>query len=397
MILSNYFFDTNILSENSKNKLHKLKIDFNENYVVNSNLKKLLDKMITSSVVELNVSAAASPGAPYFKKLFIDFDKSFNNVIDSKFISDVIKMDLAYSINLKIFDDVIKINFLLNSLEDSIGYIAPILHSLHTFCHAFTYSYHGLVINICLDNNYRDVEWNMDMPEVFDYLHKKSKAFNVSGVTQKLDRIINLTKKEEIIKLLYHEMIHFIGLDHELVGINMNFGWRTVSLNVSEAYTEFMAIILYSAYISIHLSSIFKLNIIDTYQKMLLTETKYSIYLTSNILKFYGYDENTINDFFNSMRSKNDLVANNKNYSPIFIWEYVILRTQLLLNVDHISDLFFRPILEPWRIDSATKNKILDLMRITDQTIEMIKFNMVHYEPIKNVSYAAIDLNWNLV
>ena len=61
---------------------------------------------------------------------------------------------------------------------------------------------------------------------------------------------------------------------------------------------------------------------------MIFVEKQYSIYLSSSILKLYGYNENNFTYFFKGIGEK--------KYCPILIWEYIILRTQLLLNLDKI-------------------------------------------------------------
>lgn len=374
------------LSDNSKTKLEQ--IDYNKTFNLNHNLKELLGKMIESSMIDLNVSPDISD-IQNIKNIFIDFDKEFNKTSESKFISDIKKMNLLYAVKLYIFNDVIKINFLVINLEESIGYISSVLHALHTFCYTFPYSYNHLTINISLDDNYRDVEWHTKIPEIFDLLRKKSAAFNVSGVTQRNKKIINLTKKEEIIKLMYHEMIHFIGLDHELINMTSNFQWAIESpgLNFSEAYTEFLSVILYSAYNSIQLGSISPINIEELYGKILSIEIFYSAYLTCNILKFYGYNNKTFINFFRGIGKKNS--------APIYIWEYVILRTQLLLNLEKVASLIGGKNM--WRINSKTNTEIIDLMKIDDNMIEILAYYFTNTTPIKNISYTLISLKWNIV
>ena len=380
-------FDVDFLSKTSKTKLQQIKLDHNKNLPLNINLKKLLDQMMVSFSTDIDVSLNKYPNCQSLKNLFIKFNESYNGVSSSKFIADVKQMESCYTAKLKVLNDIITINFLVDKLSSSSGYIASTLHAIHTFCYTFPYHYHALVINICLDDNKRDVDWSMNVPKVFDYLRMQSAAFNVSGVTDKKDKVINLTKKEEIIKLLYHEMVHFIGLDYELINISINFGWATkpAVLNISEAYTEFMSILLYAAYQSIHLASLKKSNVYDTYARILFLETNYSVYLTSNILKFFGYDENTFRDFFKGIGKKQQ--------SPIYIWEYVIVRTQLLLNLDKVADLVGGN--DEWRIDYSKVTAIVDLMKVNNEMINRIQYDMINTKPINNISYTIIDLDWN--
>jgi hypothetical protein len=91
-----------------------------------------------------------------------------------------------------------------------------------------------------------------------------SGAMNVSGVTQRSSKQIILTKSEEIIKLLYHEMVHYIGLEQFLqTSTKYDFALTNKNLNLAEAYAELMAIILYCAYLTIHFLGIQKINMYD--------------------------------------------------------------------------------------------------------------------------------------
>lgn len=378
----------NFLTNNSKNKLAIIQIHNGSQQPLNSNLEKLLNNMTIAYFKDIKLDNAIPIDLVDLQNHFIDFDRKFNGdkYLDTKFISDVKKMNLTYSIKMQILKDTIIINLLVNIL--CVKLIASILHALHTFCNMFPYNYDGLTINICLDDNHRDINWQLPRDELFDYVKKKSLAFNVSGVTRRDKRVIDLTKQEEIIKLMYHELVHYIGLDSLLVGQYVNFGFAITkpNVNVSEAYTEFMAILLNSAYISIRLMT--KKNNLncctyDMYKRLISLETKYSIYLTANILKLYGYNHQTFRNFFDGIGQK--------NYSPIYIWEYVILRSQLLINLNKITD----DIVADWRVINS--HKIIDLMRINNKMIDEIQLVMAYTNPIDNLSYTAIELDWNLI
>ena len=122
------------------------------------------------------------------------------------------------------------------------------------------------------------------------------------------------------------------------------------------------------------------------YKKILYLELNYSLYLTANILKFYGYNFKTFKDFFSG--------RGEKKFCPVLIWEYVIIRTQLFLNIDKVLDLVGP---STFIIDQNNKNNIIKLMEIDDNLINKLSILMEMTKPIKNISYTMIDLNWNLI
>lgn len=398
------------LTNSSKNKLNKL-VEINKLgprlTAQNLCVKKLLDKFLATVHSQLDVKPGPMPDINQMKKLFIDFDKKFNagefdnkpdTYIDSKFVTDIKKMDTTFCFRIQIRNSVITVNTL--SQSPCSKYVATIIHALHMFCHTFDYNYNGLTINICLDTNKRDVGWG-PIEKVLADCKSRSTAFNVSGVTQRQNKFIILTKKEEIVKLLYHELVHYIGLDHELVGKNVNFGWAisTPSLNVSEAYTEFVAIVLNAAYVSARLATVLKVDTYGLYINILQLETAHSVYLTAKILCLYGYTDNTVGKFFNG--------DTEKNYSPIYIWEYVVLRTQLMLNlvlvcqlVDRVGGNTYSGV--NWAINNVIVDDIVDVMKVDNKMIELLKYYVqiignTRTGDIVNMSYTVIELDWNLL
>jgi len=381
--------DVSILTDNSKIKFNKFRIDFNNKH--NLYLNNLLDSMTNAFRIEPNIELIKKINIDNLKNIFIEFDTTLNSITNSKFQQDIILMDYAFTFKLIIFNNNIIINFLVSDFDQYYKYIAAILHSLNTFCYLFPYNYNGLTIYISLDKNSRNLgntsQKNSIMNNNFSYFHQNSIAFNVSGVTKKYDNIIILTKSEEIIKLLYHEMIHYIGLDHELLDSQNKFDWdiHDKNLNLSEAYTEFLSIIFYSAYQTIHMVGLKKINKYDLFNKLILAEMHYSLYLSSNILKIYGYNSATCVNFFNG--------DSGKNYCPIPIWEYVLLRTQLFLNIDKLLKL----IGNTWRIDTQNKNSVIELMKTDNNLLNELSTFMEKTQLIKNISYIMIDFDWNLI
>lgn len=309
------------------------------------------------------------------RKVFIDFSKDANNVDKSKFIEDVKKMHNQFKFKINVNNNIITI-YVLFANHEYVNTISIILHALNTFCYLFPFNYDGLNIYVCLDDNKRNLEKvhkfkNLD--EKFEYLKINSLAMNVSGITNRKGKTIILTRIEEIIKLMYHELIHYVELDEKLINQPVNF---------SEAYTEFLSVILCSAYESLFINT----NVYKNFKKNMLMEMSYSCFLSSNIIKFYKYDINNFDDFF----SENKL----KDYAPIALWEYIILRTQLMLNLNSVIELMSKTF---WRVTDKNKNELIKLMTIDSNLKERVKYYLYDNHIDNSLCYKLLNFNWNKI
>ena len=377
------------ITNTSKIKLNHLKLNAIPD--LNPKLQTLLTKMQSAFSANLKIELGNAK-INYINKMFQEFITNILEITKSKFESDINSMDNCIGIKLYIGSDIIQLNFIFDKAElvDYIKYIAVIVHATNTFCHLFPHNYNKLEMNVCLDSNERNIDIPSHIQTVKNkiaYLQAESTAFNVSGVTYPHRRIINLTRREEMIKLLFHELIHFIGLDHVLVQANFKNKWAAKldgGLNLSEAYTEFFSVILYATYESVHLSRLIPEKSDDIFKEILATEINYGIRLTSNILKFYDYDTQTYRNFFDGIGQKIT--------QPILLVEYIFLRTILFLHLDEVLEL----ISADYRIQT---NNLSDLSKIFLDDSELI----TKLEPLminkmdKSVSYLAIDLDWSLV
>jgi hypothetical protein len=340
------------LTLNSKDKLKNL-LPAICSMEIHEMIFKVFNQSISLGYPKLNLKpeSGTSPNLKSLQGLFIDFDRKISDVTDSKFQVDVRQMTKLTNCILIINRSQIKIHILSSKLETNL--ITAILMAINWFGHLFEYDYNGLTINICLDDNKRDIINPHITPQMLDLSKSKSIAFNVSGMTQRSDKLIILTKKEEIIKLLFHELIHFVGLDHVLVGKTYRVKWQITnsSVNISEAYTEFLSIVLHCMWVSVHLGcKIPKTDPQKLFNDLLCIEIEYSGYLSASILKLYGYNGNTYQDFF-KRTSKSD-----PKYSPICTWEYVLLRAILFLQLEQIDQL------STFRLNNYNKDRIIKML-----------------------------------
>jgi hypothetical protein len=351
-------------------------------------LLKLLDNMIIAFQTELKIEPMFT-NIDQLKKEFIDFNNSFNRIYDSSFVRDVQNMDFGLSIKLTLKNkNGVELFFLSNNSNHSKKLISPIIHAVNTFCGLFDYNYDGLQIKICLDDNKRDLtnkyqSWEKNI----EFLKQHSMAFNTSGVTYRDNKLIYVTRKEEIIKLIFHELVHYIKLDDALTSQYFVSNWSVQhdSLKTYEAYAELVSVLLNSAYLSIHLCT--KMNKSDfdnMYLYLLSFEKTYSINLMANILKFYGYDEKTFYNFFNGV--------SNKISSPVPIWEYVFLRSIMFLNLDDLLN----EISQNLKLTPA--NTVLIMKKLNDNDLGNILLKpFKNNKYLSNVSYSIIDIDWTKI
>ena len=370
---------------------HKIKlVDSISNKITDlcPELQVLLETMRVSFASDLHIT----PGFNSIESIHAVFNEFISDILQtdkSKLESDIDKMNDWSSIILHIKSSIIKLNFIFNKeeLPTYIKQIAIVCHATNTFCHLFPFNYDKLQMNICLDQNERsaDVPNHIIIPtDKIIYLQKNSTAFNVSGVTYPKRRIINLTRKEELIKLLFHEMIHFVGLDHVLTQVNFKNNWACGELNLSEAYTEFLSVVIYTCYESIHLSKLIMRSSTSIFKELLSMELNYSIRLTSNILKFYGFDSNTYKNFF---RGTIESIT-----PPILLFEYIFLRTILFLRLDDVMKLVGTNY-------KVQKNNLTNLIKIFSDDTELVQKleSDMRGKMDLSVSYLAVDLDWSLI
>ena len=378
---------TNMMTKRSQEKkeiLDNIEIDvpvFNNSGLAKNIIDNMCDachREIILKTTDIDISTA--------KDIFIYFERSVNENGSSKIMDDIDKMDICRSVKLFINNMEIIVTFLCDSSDTSaLNIMSSVLVAIHTFCYMFPHNYNGLIIYVCLDNNKRDLPSGLlNSKETLTYLKTNSMAFNVSGATYRYRKLIVLTKKEEIIKLLFHELVHYAELDNLLMNVDIEKKWSIdKSINLSEAYTEYIAVLLCTAYSAIFSSTINNSsndNIVAIYEKMINIELKYSYLLSASVLKFYDLSHRTLRGFF---ENKIPIIS-----SPICIWEYVLIRTILLNDINHLTNI------TEFRLRDNTKQAIIDICHsnIYDNLVKFMK-----YPRLTNISYVCFDIDWTRI
>lgn len=248
------------------------------------------------------------------KKLFELY--FFKNLKNKQFFDMLYLNEISFSLQ-----NNIHISFLYD--QESYHLISLIISAIYSYTLVYQYDYNKLKIHILLDNNTRDIvpEYNGDIQKYIQF----SKAFNVCGITLPNKDLIFLTRKEDIIRLLFHELNHYTHNDR------VNYNKRIKSIFDTEV-SEVIPAEIYAEYISIvdscyFISSIYQLN-----PDLLLEQEKdYNASLIAKHLKYYNYTSSNYIDFF----TKND----RKNTQYTYIWEYVFYRGFMLVKSNLIEKI----------------------------------------------------------
>lgn len=171
---------------------------------------------------------------------------------------------------------------------------------------------------------------------LFIYLSEYKKELSASGVLGNMEmnsgvsythHWLQIFRKEELYKVLIHELIHYLELDINIPnyckGCENNIYVHSSSqpILINEGYVEAIALYLYCVYCG-------KIKNIDSWQ-LLLNEEKYTIYQINKIFKYHLIDNIT---YFST---KNDFIQNT-NIIPYFILKYLFL-----IHIRHFLKYFY--------------------------------------------------------
>lgn len=269
------------------------------------------------------------------------------------------------------------IEFHVYHLDPEANLIAIMALAIGMFDSCFVKGKTGnLKIYASLDNGKRVLSFSPDKASFAD-LAKRSAGYTVSGVTYPSRDLIILTKKQEIVKLLFHEMIHYSGIDSFMPSHSCPVLGR---LDLRESFAEAGSVVLHSALTSIICSSGPEKAFQD-FKTMMATEYLYSRRLATQILRYHGYSQEEIDSF--PLPSKD-------HQSPIAIWEYVLYRTNILADPENlIKCLIIR--------DPESQHRIRE--RCLDNSLfkELSMDYLVSHGTTIDVSYIYHDIDWSLV
>ena len=281
------------------------------------------------------------------KKKIINYDSDICNYYDDN-ITNILNKDLQINnfVNTEFYGENIISKFISSRV------IRSIINNLF-IKNQFTFN--NRIITIFSKNDIDDKLINKidSILNFFDYLTKKKNYYEISIYLSNEKKKINtnydflgpdninsgltlpghyivLFRKEEIIKVLIHELVHYLDLDmrndqKELLFLYKDINLKADIINPNEAYTEILAIIFQN----IWESNYKKIKINDFIKFKLNIELYWSFIQITKILKFFKYK--CFDDLFN----KKSLF-----YQKTNVLSYFFLKTILLLNINTIFNDF---------------------------------------------------------
>ena len=206
---------------------------------------------------------------------------------------------------------------------------------------------------------------------------------------------ISIWRKEEVEKVLVHELIHALHYDFVIYDktidtqISNKFDINNIkNVNIFEAYTEALATVL-SHIIYLQLSN----KVIKKHLRKLLTnEAKHSIFQIAKILKYYGYTEFSNCNFYCSGGHVNGSKQFKQGTS---ILAYYIFKGALLYNLDEFIDYltFNNGSISPYIFKQHDGN-VTELYNIILKSIDCPSFIMTVDDCIKFL--ISTELSWFL-
>jgi hypothetical protein len=229
-----------------------------------------------------------------------------------------------------------------------------------------------------LERKVNDVKYNCDNYKI------TNGAFTTSGVTVYGIHSIN-TKREELAKLLIHEMSHLYHIEgsynHEntLDDIKKNMPFQDDNTD-SECLAELLAVIFNCMNNSLFLEKEYQKSF-ELFKKMLIIELNYSCYICNKILKYFNINNK---ELFNYKKEKISII------SPINL--YYFLKTIIFINFNFLINNTLKDNMLIF--NKKIFKKISQIIKMSQNTFINIlnKYNSDLKEN-KHMSYICLDLD----
>lgn len=262
-----------------------------------------------------------SNNLPNLKKQNIKV-KNININLDNKFISKTIKNNIyklknKYILNFKIKNNNINITIFHNE------------NNLDKFIYALII-YIQLMYNLCKCNKDINLTYyltNYKKNVSNNYIQKRNHIFTVNEINSGLSYNNNIIiwRKEEILKVTLHELIHNMNLDYRnenkdiIDYYNTIYNLNSSKMNTFEAYTDFWAIIINTFLVSKLLNENY-----NYFKNILSIEISFILYQAEKIL----YLSRTYNK---------DIIDINKNTNVL---SYYIIKASMFLSLSNTLKYF---------------------------------------------------------
>ena len=295
--------NTDSLSYQILNKIKKFnnKMKFIEWYNLNS--YEVYDKyhLISEYITNNNI----------FEKDFLELKKIYENPFISYQINEYIQNNIQY----KYYYETEKLKITIFSKNEIDTLLVDDIHNIISFINSIFINDKEIILLLFLTPFKKIMSKNFSPHEIN------------TGSTNRIS--ITLWRDEELVKVLIHELIHFLNIDlnndsiiaHKLKDkVNID---ESSIIKPTEAYTELITIIIHSFYITIKHNPIFDMNY---FNNIIETEIKWSIYQCAKIINNVGC--------FNKFEDLLNRELNCKITQHTSIFSYFIIKTVMLYNLN---------------------------------------------------------------
>jgi len=347
-----YLFDTNVLDNyiklEEKNVFNKI-LESNDldklNNWLNINSPKLMD--VVNQLLHYNKIP---------KKLLNNY---IDNILINRFVELNIldyllnKLDYIHSYTINYMNLQINLNIYSKTKTISKKILNQIIDRIVILC---LYKSPTVTLNINID---------IFMTPFKKTISKDTKILTSrevnSGFTSHNYKIC-IYRKEELNKVLVHELIHYLELDLDEVEFVDFYKYFNISpstdIKLNEAYTEILALVF---------NSIIMSNSVAESKKILNSELKFSLYQVGKILNLYEF-VNAL-EFFQPNN-------NNKFNQTTSVFSYFIVKTILLFNLNTFLELYYKQKINKYNFKKIVLSNIdYELTKIIDVFIKYIRMN----------------------
>ena len=286
--------------------------------------------------------------------------KEFEKILDNNFISIRIKRDVLNNLNFiySYESKNRKVTLISDKYEESL--LKDVL-SIFDLFDIITGKVNYYNLNIYMSNLEKKINDNVD------YLN----GDNINSGSTLPGFFITLWRKEELEKVLIHELVHYLKIDMYNYQYKFYVLYKDIKLedhkcNPNEAYTEFIALLIFTFW-RYKKKNISEKNMIRFFKTRLLIELGWSYFQIGKIL-----------NFFKCYRSYNDLFGKSCTFNQkTNVLSYFILKTYFLKNLKNTIDCIN---FKTFKQNEILTNKLLQNVNLHEEEFtEIINWSINYY------------------
>lgn len=309
------------------NEIKKLNISKSKNYSKIEN-SILIDNFDNQIINKYNSKMKDILNENYDLYNFLD-ESFYGNKLNCKFVSSRIIRDIINKLNVKTIYDSKNRNIIIFSNETIDDKLIEKIDSIFNFFDIITKKNNNYHLEIFLSSKkkYLNENYGLFLPD------------NINSGATLPGKFIYIFRKEELIKVLFHELVHYLNLDmieyqDEFKSLYHKINLDADMINPNEAYTETLALLLLNIWEYYYLNLDIDINYYVN--KKLTIELGWSYFQICKILKYFGC-YNSYEDLFTNkciFKQKTNVL------SYFFLKTYFLQNINLILKDFKINSLY---------------------------------------------------------